>query len=220
MFSPQRPWSYWRTERPLVREMSLGRGTSLALPIHFHTEDQISLVLAGCRFFNFMGESVPVFARQAIRIPAGIPHSSRDCGDETLCINLYNHPGFYQDPSDIAALLRDIVNEDPISIVQHPFILTAKLLTILPGDPSRVIDHARSHNMSREGYSRRFRRHYGISPQNAQILSKLNTAKILLRDGHNLADTAFAAGFSDQSHLGRLFRRTFGTTPRCYQKGT
>lgn len=76
---------------------------------------------------------------------------------------------------------------------------------------------ARRHHMTREAYSRRFRREYGISPQGFQRLGRLNRAKAFLRQGQSLADTALQAGFADQSHMGRLFRQAFGTTPRSYQ---
>jgi AraC-like DNA-binding protein len=44
----------------------------------------------------------------------------------------------------------------------------------------------------------------------------LNRARRLLRAGEPIAAVAAETGFADQSHLGRLFRRTFGTTPGAY----
>jgi AraC-like DNA-binding protein len=71
--------------------------------------------------------------------------------------------------------------------------------------------------MTREGYSRRFRRLYGVAPDTFRLLSQLNLARGLLRQGAPIASVAAEAGFSDQSHLGRCFRRTFGVTPGRYR---
>ena len=38
-------------------------------------------------------------------------------------------------------------------------------------------------------------------------------ARAVLRAGRSLADAAAAAGFADQSHLGRSFRAVMGSTP-------
>ena len=39
---------------------------------------------------------------------------------------------------------------------------------------------------------------------------------LVVRAGTPLAEVAAASGFADQSHLTRLFARTFGTTPHAY----
>ncbi|WP_018981204.1 helix-turn-helix transcriptional regulator [Saccharibacter floricola] len=213
-FAQRHPWHYWRTEDAHIHEMSLAQGRTLALPAHCHEEDQIAFVLAGCRHFILPDHCVFVSAGQALRIPAGLVHSSRDIGVETRCVNLYLTPGYGADPADSAALLGGIVNDTPHHVLSIP---TPE--THLPHVPSlgRIDALAHRHHMTREAYSRRFRREYGISPQGFQLLSRLNSAKAFLRQGQSLADTAFHAGFADQSHMGRLFRRAFGTTPRSYQ---
>jgi len=38
----------------------------------------------------------------------------------------------------------------------------------------------------------------------------------MIQTGHTLAETAIAAGFSDQPHLTRCFVRQFGVTPNRY----
>jgi len=60
------------------------------------------------------------------------------------------------------------------------------------------------------------RRELGVSPHAFRVLARLNLARHLLRRGEPIAAVAADAGFSDQSHLTRLFRRTFGTTPGVY----
>jgi len=61
--------------------------------------------------------------------------------------------------------------------------------------------------------SRDFRSLLGTSPYRYLQCRILERAKQLLRNGLGLAAAAHEAGFADQSHFGRIFRRTFGTTP-------
>jgi transcriptional regulator GlxA family with amidase domain len=43
---------------------------------------------------------------------------------------------------------------------------------------------------------------------------RLERCRNLIADGHtNLAEVASAAGFADQSHFTREYKRAFGTTP-------
>ena len=67
--------------------------------------------------------------------------------------------------------------------------------------------------------SRDFRLLLGTSPYRYLQCRRLERAGQLLRSGHRIAEAAHEAGFSDQSHFGRVFRRTFGTTPRAWHRG-
>ncbi len=62
--------------------------------------------------------------------------------------------------------------------------------------------------------SRDFRALLGTSPYRYLQYRRVDLAKRLLREGATLADAAHGAGFADQSHFGRTFRKTVGLTPR------
>lgn len=70
----------------------------------------------------------------------------------------------------------------------------------------------------------RFRLHraftaaYGLAPHAYLVQRRLNHARHLLSRGEAPAAAAAAAGFADQSHLGRWFRRAFGQTPAAYRR--
>ncbi|MEJ8570705.1 AraC family transcriptional regulator [Microbaculum marinum] len=71
------------------------------------------------------------------------------------------------------------------------------------------------------GYSvyqiiRTFRRRLGITPHAYLTLMRLHYAAEKLLQGDTIAGAAAEAGFSDQSHMTRHFKRVFGTTPRQY----
>lgn len=61
--------------------------------------------------------------------------------------------------------------------------------------------------------SRDFRALLGTSPYRYLQHRRIDRAKRLLRQGARLSEAAHGAGFADQSHFGRTFRKTVGLTP-------
>lgn len=72
--------------------------------------------------------------------------------------------------------------------------------------------------VSREHFSRRFRRAAGCAPQDFRIQQRLNQARSRLKGDEPIAAIAADLGFADQSHLGRLFRQAFGVAPMAYRR--
>lgn len=58
----------------------------------------------------------------------------------------------------------------------------------------------------------------GLTPHAYVAQARVRKAEKLLRAGLTPADAAAAAGFADQSHMTRWFRRILGTTPAAYQR--
>ena len=67
--------------------------------------------------------------------------------------------------------------------------------------------------LSRFHFLRSFRARYGLTPHAYLNLVRLRQAKGHLGRGWPIADAAAMAGFADQSHLSRAFKKTFGITP-------
>jgi len=61
-----------------------------------------------------------------------------------------------------------------------------------------------------------FRRHSTLTPYGLVLDLRVERAKALLSRGKSIADAAYGAGFCDQSHLTRHFRRRTGVTPKQY----
>ena len=73
---------------------------------------------------------------------------------------------------------------------------------------------------SRYTLVRQFGRCYGMPPMAWLQQLRLDRARAGIANGSKLAEVALACGFSDQSHLTRLFTRQFGHTPGAWRKAT
>lgn len=67
--------------------------------------------------------------------------------------------------------------------------------------------------LSKFELARRFRAAYGLPPHRYQMNLRVMRAKEQLLRGRPISDVATATGFSDQSHLGRVFKSILGITP-------
>ncbi|MFG6277584.1 AraC family transcriptional regulator [Microbacterium sp. S16(2024)] len=63
---------------------------------------------------------------------------------------------------------------------------------------------------------REFSRAYGMPPHRYLVTRRVDAARRLLLDGDRPADAAVRAGFHDQAHLTRHFRRVLGVTPALF----
>lgn len=61
--------------------------------------------------------------------------------------------------------------------------------------------------------ARQFRVAFGTSPTRFRTMRQLDRARRMLRDGVPLSEAAQSAGFADQSHMTRMFKRAYGMTP-------
>ncbi|MDZ3830354.1 MAG: AraC family transcriptional regulator [Sphingopyxis sp.] len=85
--------------------------------------------------------------------------------------------------------------------------------------PATNLDHLEKlAGYNRWQLSRDFRALLGTSPYRYLQCRRLERASELLRSGLGIAAAAHEAGFADQSHFGRVFKRTFGTTPLAWHR--
>lgn len=68
-------------------------------------------------------------------------------------------------------------------------------------------------------FSRKFRAEFGYPPHQWLVRERLRLAgELIKRQGLPLKEVAFHAGFADQSHMTRLFRRLYRMTPAEYRQ--
>ena len=67
--------------------------------------------------------------------------------------------------------------------------------------------------LDRWALARQFRAAFGTCPSNFRTMRQLDQARRMIRGGLPLAEAALEAGFADQSHMSRMFKRAYGLTP-------
>jgi len=87
----------------------------------------------------------------------------------------------------------------------------------LGGGELTADDLAAAAGCSRYAAYRAFRQAHGLSPSDYQRQLRVRTARRLLSAGAAPAEVAADAGFADQAHLTRWFRRYYGVTPGAYR---
>jgi AraC-like DNA-binding protein len=90
------------------------------------------------------------------------------------------------------------------------------LIADSPAADVSLADLAVAAGLSQYRLVRAFREQFGVPPHAFQVAQRVNRARRLLEAGVPAADAAAAAGFFDQSHLHRHFRRRMGLTPAAY----
>ncbi len=231
----QQYWSYW-TE-PQLRGVELASWQGDRLPdtrTHFHDEDQITLVLSGSRIFLIADTEIEVSEGRCVVIPAGVPHRGLSrSAPGTHCVNLYfevasppENPFIFsvKEYGDFRAALDTVKLHDRLASQIDGRPILAGNYTPVPANRiavggAPIAEIAKAHGSSREGFSRNFRRTVGMPPHAFRLMKRLNVARQQFRSGHALAEVAAELGFSDQSHLGRHFRRVFGITPGGFVRG-
>ncbi len=87
------------------------------------------------------------------------------------------------------------------------------------GEPMSLSEAAVQLDRSKPHLIRAFKASYGLAPHAYLIGRRVELARKLLLDGMAPADVATAAGFYDQSHLNRHFKRHTAVPPSRYAAG-
>ncbi|MDB5655402.1 MAG: transcriptional regulator, AraC family [Tardiphaga sp.] len=222
----QNSWAYWRSTGTEYAHWHGDRAAVLAL--HFHDEDQLTLVLQGSRVFQVRSGVVQVGAGQCLYIPAGSPHRSLPHdAPGTSCVNAYLRPaGRRCEPALLSAaeVTGDINAVPEAALARIADRLTSAVPPLealarpaLQNTGACIGDIASRYGMSRENFTRTFSRRFGMPPHAFRIVARLNTARRRIGTGESLAAMAAELGFADHSHFGRHFRRVFGVTPVTYR---
>ena len=105
----------------------------------------------------------------------------------------------------------------PVSRAAPSVALARQRLDEAPEAPATLAELAALSGVSRFQLLRGFARETGTTPHAYLLQRRVRLARQLLIAGHAPAEAAQDAGFADQSHMTRAFRRQFGVTPARYQ---
>ncbi len=116
-----------------------------------------------------------------------------------------------------------VMERGSTEIVNHPDPVIRKALEFIwlnAHDPQLSIPVVAAHaGVSRRTLEMRFRQMFGKSPLDELHWRRLNRAKNLLSTTHfAISELGKMCGFVNSSHLGKLFRATFGTTMTQYRR--
>ncbi|MCA1369139.1 AraC family transcriptional regulator [Bradyrhizobium sp. BRP14] len=87
-----------------------------------------------------------------------------------------------------------------------------------PLAPLTLSDLARESGLSRYQVVRGFAKTTGLTPHAYLIQRRIDIVRRLIADGTPLAEAAIAGGFTDQSHMTRIFVRKYGFSPGAYAR--
>ena len=96
--------------------------------------------------------------------------------------------------------------------------LAKELLAARLGEPPSLEELASLVNLSPFHFARVFRRATGLPPHAWLKQRRLEQARALLRSGCAPLQVAMQLGFSDQSHLNRQFKQSYGVSPGEYRR--
>ena len=126
-------------------------------------------------------------------------------------------PGAYEDALyDLAQAMNEVAGKvATVKIANRTAVSRAReFLDTAVVVGARLEDLEQVTGCDRWQLSRDFRALLGTSPYRYLQYRRVDLAKRLLREGAKLADAAHGAGFADQSHFGRTFRKAVGLTPK------
>ena len=232
-------WTYRRLEHPGVVEASDWRGSNCpSLVHHFHHEPQITAVASGNRWFKIGRRTYQISEGCFAVIPARIPHTSvGKIGRSTVSRDVFINPAALEDEAEhllFGRLPKGMINDEnaTVQLVLHAVRLRylrripalcsqsipAEILEAVRSGQDTISDLARSVHLSREGFIRKFDREIGMTPYAYRLAERVSLARAKLRNGETPVSAAYEVGFADQSHLGRVFRKAFGTTPARFRQ--
>ena len=71
--------------------------------------------------------------------------------------------------------------------------------------------------MSKYHFLREFKKETGVTPNQYIQIKKVNKVRSFLKTDASLSSIAYECGFTDQSHMIKVFKRFIGYTPKQFK---
>lgn len=142
--------------------------------------------------------------------------------DLAACL-LDDHRDLLEKQTEVVAFLSDLMQE----LSRQPVVPRPETPDTLKALAAYLDQHL-AEDVSLEslcdysGYSaghliRAFRQHFGLTPHAYLINRRVQSGRRALQDGVPIAEAALNAGFADQPHFQRTFKRLMAATPNQYR---
>jgi AraC-like DNA-binding protein len=116
----------------------------------------------------------------------------------------------------LAEVMRDGNGFVPDRSMPAPISVARSLIDDDPAAAITLADLARESGLSRFQVLRGFVRATGLTAHAYILQRRIAAARRLIAQGRPLAQAALESGFADQSHMTRMFVRTYGISPGAY----
>lgn len=211
-----------------------------SLSAHLHDEAQVTVVFSGRRYFRVGTEKLVIPAGSFVLIPAGVPHMSVGVAEEgTRSRDIFLSQDFMTSVACsqiVLGKLPELAEQDAVfdklvsaltsgnsghlqrRMCQPGKTLPDEIVQAVRDSADPVSKIAIETGLTREGFIRKFSREFGMTPLAYRIACRASRARAALRGDLTPIMAAYEAGFADQSHLGRVFRKNFGTTPAAFSR--
>ena len=199
-------------------------------PWHFHARHwTLGLVRAGSVTVTTLTGSFSLSPGETFSIPPLAPHRLDIEGQSSLAvlcvIDPLAHGGMFFttaqgcESPDLISWLENPFAEPTLAVEElpveeaSPLGAVRRLLISQPDDhfPLKIL--ARFAGFSPSYFLRAFKKETGLTPHAFQLICRVSRARELLRTGAAAAEAAASSGFTDQSHLHKVFKRHHGLTP-------
>ncbi len=171
------------------------------------------LGLPATPLFPPAGLQDPLLARQLASAHATAEQGDPSSAEETMLLALRHLILGHADGRRAAPPLKHSGSARRLAVYQQ----------MVEDDPTgrfALNDFARTTGVTRFQVIRDFKQAAGLTPTAYVRDRRLGLASRLIERGATLADAAASAGFADQSHFCRVFRRARGFTPGLFQRET
>ncbi|MBH1894706.1 AraC family transcriptional regulator [Serratia marcescens] len=190
-------------------------------------------------------DGAPLIGARAWRMlyfpPAWLNRCFADISEGKYSSGEFSHPVFCQHPlSTRFNHLFSAVEQSDKFAVEETLLAFAATLAEIPGEsfvspptgimrarewiddtpasPLTLAELAKEAGLSQYQFLRSFKRLIGLTPHAYLLQRRLLLARQLILAGNALAAVADISGFADQSHMTRMFVRSFGYTPGVFSR--
>lgn len=114
--------------------------------------------------------------------------------------------------AEVSAVLTSEPVADAVAAIAHQ-------LDQQPEQPLPLEQMSRAAGITPTQLIRAFKKHYGFTPHAYQVNRRIQLGQKALKEGAPIVEAALSAGFADQPHFQRVFKKLLQATPNQYRVG-